>query len=290
MAKPKRPRPQLGDIYAARLLDGRYGAVRVLRLFPRSLWLMCTQYLGDAPPAIDDPALRKVVRCKRSEFHAGPALTVVDRPLPDDFVLVGNRALTATEKKLDPKGRYGAQWGLVQTVLHEWRWEHDRAAVEREFEARRAEPEPTRAPPGKRKRTPRSTLTEAELWKLIGARAEIATMKRALAKRSQADIREFSELLAHKLYLLDAKAYADHAGAAGRSADAFLYARCAVVGRGRAFYQDVLAHPERFPADADLEDLLTVASAAFLAKTGEELDEDTHYSYETGSNAAGWPG
>jgi hypothetical protein len=56
-----------------------------------------------------------------------------------------------------------------------------------------------------------------------------------------------------------------------------------VVGRGREFYADVLAHPERMPADVDYSDpshrMRYAASNVFFARHGEEIPP-YGYDYE----------
>lgn len=54
-----------------------------------------------------------------------------------------------------------------------------------------------------------------------------------------------------------------------------------VVGKGRAFYEEVLAHPERMPADVDYSDpshrMRYEASNVFFERYGEEIPP---YSYD----------
>lgn len=69
-----------------------------------------------------------------------------------------------------------------------------------------------------------------------------------------------------------------------------MYARCAVVANGREFYERVLANPKAMPKDLDFESLLFLTHAAWERKTGDEYEGfETSVSYETYSNAAGWP-
>lgn len=83
-----------------------------------------------------------------------------------------------------------------------------------------------------------------------------------LAKRAVADTREFQQLLAHKIFLIDEARFAEHAGDAGDSNAA---ARSRVRGAAHRGARGV------------------------LAKDGKTYDEATHDSFETGSNQAGWP-
>jgi hypothetical protein len=116
---------------------------------------------------------------------------------------------------------------------------------------------------------------------------------RALAKKSEPVHRCFANRLAEKLYALDGErfALAGRSGPWDGSPDEFLYARCAVVARGCAFYESVLADPARMPIDDEFgcEALLFVADQAYERKTGDGFDFDATPSYETFSNAAAWP-
>jgi hypothetical protein len=292
---------QLGDVLAGRLPDGRYGAVHVIRYMKDghgrgrdSVLIASTSYLGESPPRIDDPTLRRLLRKKRFQFKDEPEFVWTEQPPPPDFVLVGNFPATEEELAIRPRGDYGSHWSILQAAYWEWRWDHDREALMREMEESRRRPPPKKASedPGPRKRARGSTLTEEGFWGLIakldpdagGAEPLVAE----LARLKTPDLREFEDILAEKLYRLDGRRYAEWAGDAGESNDAFLYARCYVVAKGRAFFEDVLRGPERFPADADFEELLSAASDAYARRTGKDLDPSTHFSYETGSNAAGW--
>jgi Protein of unknown function (DUF4240) len=119
-----------------------------------------------------------------------------------------------------------------------------------------------------------------------------------LASMPDAEIGSFHETLAQKLYDIDGRAWARESGPdiwSGEpdhlSVDGFLYARSAVVARGREVYEAVRAEPARMPKNAAFEALLYVAANAYERKTGLEFDEldDTEVSYETFSNEAGWP-
>jgi Protein of unknown function (DUF4240) len=302
VAKKRDLRLKVGDVFAGPLKDGRFGAVRVMRVkngAGESVTLACTPYLGRNAPKIDEPSLRRVLRQKRFSFDGQPSATIADEAPPPSFVYVGNVPLTAADKKIALPEAYGQGWALIDDVHREWRWEHEREAfvaeLERESAARRAASQAAKAP-AERRRTPRSKLTEGDFWELVATiqgdpsdedRA-LAPLVGALAKRSVADVREWHELLAHKLYLLDGRRFAAHAGRAKESDDGFLYARCFVVAKGKAFYESVLRAPKKFPPDVDCEGMLGVARAAFLRKTGEEPELETHYSFETGKNAEGW--
>jgi Protein of unknown function (DUF4240) len=85
-------------------------------------------------------------------------------------------------------------------------------------------------------------MTDFEFWNLIarvdhqadhGDEADaVLPVQAALSGKTEAELVEFQEALAQKLYAIDGEAYAQNAGESGSSADAFLYARLYVVARG----------------------------------------------------------
>lgn len=150
-------------------------------------------------------------------------------------------------------------------------------------------------------RTVVATLDEGAFWALVDridraalehgdAESAVVPVVRALSGKSEPFIRGFANCLAEKLYAVDGEQFA-LAGQTGRwdgSPDAFLYARCAAVARGRAFYESVLADPVRMPVEEDCEPLLCVAEQAYEKKTGDSFDFDATPSYETFSNSGAW--
>ncbi|MDX2133325.1 MAG: DUF4240 domain-containing protein [Saprospiraceae bacterium] len=120
--------------------------------------------------------------------------------------------------------------------------------------------------------------------------AVIEPVVRALTEMSESAILAFYELLSEKLWLLDGRTYAEHSvpDDEGISSDLFLYARCAVVANGRAFYEEVLQNPAAFPHDLYFEALLNIAERAWFRKTGRDWDHMPKYIYETGFNPNGW--
>lgn len=184
--------------------------------------------------------------------------------------------MTKAASKMKLEESYGQGWELVEDVLREWRYANERKEYAREVavdEAERSRGARSGKAPTRRKRVARSKLTEDDFWDLIDAinhtasdaDAIIEPLVKALAKRNAADIREFHQLLAHKLYLLDERRFAQRAGD-GLGDDGFLYARCFVVAKGRRFYEQVMRAPPRFPRDVDLEALLGAAAEAFLRR------------------------
>jgi hypothetical protein len=152
-------------------------------------------------------------------------------------------------------------------------------------------------------------MTDDEFWTLIEANIDrdalrslgedeypdslMRPLTEELARLGVREIQAFEELLAKALHGIDGAIFAVNAGASGQSDDGFLYCRCWVVANGKAYYEAVLAAPEKMPKTIRewCEPLLYVAGEAWAKKTGrdaEEWDYQTEVSYETGSNERLW--
>lgn len=147
-------------------------------------------------------------------------------------------------------------------------------------------------------------MTDSEFWKLI-TRVDLQALERGdeesavlpvqkgLSGKTEAELVEFQEALAQKLYAIDGEAYARNAGESGFSDDGFLYARLGVIARGQEYYETVRAHPERMLKSIDewCEPLLYVHKYAWEALTGRSVSEWPYsptVSYESGSNPELW--
>jgi len=143
-------------------------------------------------------------------------------------------------------------------------------------------------------------FSEDDFWRVIdkidwskkGSENKISPAVKMLAKMPVACIYLFADRLSAKLYHLDTRAHAT-AYAANEpdnfvSADDFLYARCAVVAEGKAYYEKVLNDPSQMPDDIIFEPLLYLADDAFEMKMGIPFNYMPTYKYETQSNKAGW--
>src|SRR5262245_38276885 len=89
-----------GDVFAIKLPDGRYGAVRVLRRTGRSSLVCTSPYLGRKAPALDDPLLRQTVVKNRFFFKNEPARRWLEGRPPRNFEFLGNLPPTKGEAKL----------------------------------------------------------------------------------------------------------------------------------------------------------------------------------------------
>ncbi len=189
-------------------------------------------------------------------------------------------------------------WSHRDGYVVYWEWLRVTDPVRRreEYRAFRQAEERERARK-KRALGPGRLLGDGSFWRIIGSgekwvadadRAEADCIAR-LAKCSVNQIALFEKTLTYKLFLLDTRAHAEAFADGGElSPDLFLYGRCGVVASGPEFYETVLEDPAWFPPEADAEGLLYVATKAYEKVTGEALEPDVSYSYETGSNEEGW--
>lgn len=148
-------------------------------------------------------------------------------------------------------------------------------------------------------------MDETEFWRLIGLidvkaldegdeDEAIRPLYEALIKKSEEELFAFEEQLALHLYAIDGEVYAENAGDSGGSDDAFLYARCYVVAKGRAFFGAVKADPTLMPKSIEqwCETLLYPHHHAWAHITGRDASAWPFFasvSYESGSNPDLWP-
>lgn len=148
-------------------------------------------------------------------------------------------------------------------------------------------------------------MDDHEFWALVSlvrrcppatGQAAFAPLEEELARRDEAEIKKFEDILAQRLYDLDRSELAAVPSAATGlplSGDSFLYCRAAVVLAGEPAYRSVLADPEKFGSytgtgGPEAEFLLYVAQHAYESSTGKEWDHVSPVDYETGSNLPGW--
>lgn len=287
---PKAVNP--GDVFLAKLSDGRYKAVRVLRKVGKSSLVYTSEYLGNARPNLDEPLLQRTVVQNRFFFRREPARHWLDGNPPPSFELLGNVPLSEDEAAIKCNV-YAGMWddNTGNEAFMEWRWLHDRPAFEEEIRKQNEDRERRRRLPQK----PKKMMSEDEFWSIISIldweqqgndELVLAPAIKALASKSKATICRFEERFAFLMYQIDTKAHANNNG--DDSADGFVYARCAVIANGREFYEAVLRDPTKMPKDIEFESLLGLASGAYELKTGNEFEYTTGCSYESFSNPAGW--
>ena len=136
-------------------------------------------------------------------------------------------------------------------------------------------------------------------WKQPTPEAVMRPAIEALGLYSVESINTFYDLLAEKLYALDAQRFAEHLGSNRYtgdgsqyfSVDDFLYARCGVVARGKDFYDFVMQNPARMPKEFTFSSLLFLPHQAYSRQTGlADYPHVTETWFETFSNPEGWPG
>src|SRR4051794_34900549 len=90
-----------GDVFAVKLPNGMYAAVRVMRKVAKSSLVSTSQYLGHELPSLDEPLLFKTVMQKRFFFHGVPARKWLDGKPPKCFQFVGNIPPTKDEAEME---------------------------------------------------------------------------------------------------------------------------------------------------------------------------------------------
>jgi hypothetical protein len=293
-----------GDIYAGKIQDGRYGAVRILKSFSDSVWLYITEYLDENPPSLDNPALLRCLIESRFDRKPQKAITCVDKKPTPEFHLVGNIPLTEPEMSIE-NNTYSGHWhiSLLRILYFEWQWKHDRKTLLADLEILRQQDE-ARRQRELRSQKPKKMLDESTFWNIISLLSwknsgaddlVLLPAKTALSKLGKRSIQAFEERLSFLLYNLDTQRHAENIGQnsytgseANFSVDSFLYSRCAVVSNGYSCYQSVMTDPSKMLKDIEFEPLLGLASAAHVLRYGEEMEYETGMNYETYSNVQGW--
>jgi Protein of unknown function (DUF4240) len=301
MDNQKRKTVTIGDIYAVNLPNGEYGAIRILDKSSNSYLIATTPYKGTEIPSIENEIIEEILIQNRFFYHNEPALVWVDGKVPNDLIYIGNIPLTKKEKKIKCNS-FGEKWDNSDgiEVFLEWRWENDKENFEREIR----EEEESYIEEFNTIQKPKKMMKDESFWSIISLldfNAEcdediIEPSINELAKMSVRDIKLFEEALAYKLYLLDTKEHARNIGEHSYndeesnyfSADLFLYFRCSVVAKGKEFFESTLDNPKNMPRDESFESLLSLASDAYIRKTGKEFEYYTGCDYESFSNVEGW--
>ncbi|MED3961314.1 DUF4240 domain-containing protein [Niallia taxi] len=290
----------LGDIYAVPLPNKFFAAIKIINIDCKDTLVKTTPYIDTSIPEITNPLLQETLRNNRFFYNNLPAIKWVNGELPKGFIFIGNIPLTDIERKWR-SSTFSESWSFVgHDVFDEWRYIHDREALEKEIEELEKK---ELIDENIKKLKEVKLMNDSDFWTLVSfvnntkqIKEGILLLITELAKLKVKEIKLFEETLSFKLYLLDTKDHAcyfgDHSFREGKpntfSVDLFLYARCAAVSRGEKIYNEILDNHKLMPKNEFLEELLDVTSAAYEEKKGKEFIFNATYDYETFSNKNGW--
>jgi hypothetical protein len=163
--------PSQGDAFAVPLADGRYGACRVIldasSEAARQKKFACvlvasSAWIGAEIPKCDDPALRPIL-CLTHHSHSGQReLIWINDPVPAGFVPLG-RIDPTPEETAFKCFTFGGWASLMIQPLMQWRWDHDRAAVLAEDQAKKAKASEQRQLAEARRQADRARVTLSDL-------------------------------------------------------------------------------------------------------------------------------
>jgi hypothetical protein len=137
-----------------------------------------------------------------------------------------------------------------------------------------------------RRRLAEGKASEEQAYQLQDVLQEevVPALSEQLNRLPADELLAFDRILERKLYDLDR---ADIHERTDGSDDGFLYCRGFIVGMGRAYYEAVLANPDRAVLDAECEEMCYISWHLYHDQFGEM--PPSGISRETGSNPAGWP-
>ncbi|MDC7783404.1 MULTISPECIES: DUF4240 domain-containing protein [Priestia] len=294
---------QVGDIFATPLPMNKYGAVKVMNIIDRSYLLGITNYIGEQRPTIANQNVRQILITKSLlNEKEEPTFKWVDGRLPEELIYIGNIPLVQEELGIE-SNVYGGIWSKEcgMDVYYKWREETDPQGFKSEMQKKIEEADAN----ARRNKImkPKKMIDDQVFWSIIslldwGKEDEEAIVEAAIKELSTLtvwQIRHFEEALSYKLFLLDTEEHAKEIGEycfsqqdQQFSPDLFLYARCAVVARGKEVFEDILSNPSKMLKDTEFEILLSLSSEAYYVKKGKEFDYESGCSYETFSNKEGW--
>ncbi len=294
---------QVGDIFATPLPEDKYGAIKIIEIIDNSYLIEITSYIDKQIPTIESEKIHEVLI---TELIIGdpkkPLYEWVDGRIPKELIFIGNTPLTKEEQGIE-SNIFGGNWSkdCALSVYYEWRRQTDPEGFALEIRKEEEEEEALALKNSISK--PKKMLDEKSFWKIISLldwskEDEEAIVEAAIKELSTFTawkIRHFEETLSYKLFLLDTEEHAKEIGEycfsqqdQHFSPDLFLYARCAVVARGKEVFEDVLSNPSKMLKDTEFEILLSLSSEAYYVKKGKEFEYKSGCSYETFSNKEGW--
>ncbi|MBE2978979.1 DUF4240 domain-containing protein [Priestia megaterium] len=291
---------QVGDIFASPLPMNKYGAVKVMDIIDRSYLLGITSYMDKQIPTIDSKEVHQALITESIiDDSKKPLYEWVDGRIPKELIFIGNTPLTKEEQGIE-SNIYAGHWSeeCAMQVYYEWRRQTDPEGFALEIQK---EDEALALKNSIRK--PKKMMDDQVFWGIISLldwdkedeEAIVEPAIKELATFTAWKIRHFEETLSYKLFLLDTEEHAKEMGEyrfsqqdQHFSPDLFLYARCAVVARGKEVFEDVLSNPSKMIKDTEFETLLSLSSKAYYLKMGKEFEYESGCSYEAFSNKEGW--
>ncbi|MBY0095153.1 DUF4240 domain-containing protein [Priestia aryabhattai] len=294
---------QVGDIFATPLPMNKYGAVKVMNIINHSYLLSITSYIGEQIPTIESKGIHHILITESiADGVEKPLFEWTNGRVPRELIFIGNVSLTADEIGVE-SNIYAGEWtkecGI--DVYYKWREETDPIGFELEMKSQIEEADAYARKHSVSK--PKKMMDDQLFWEIISLldwRKEdekeiIEAAVKELYTFTAWKIRHFEETLSYKLFLLDTEEHAKEMGEyrfsqqdQHFSPDLFLYARCAVVARGKEVFEDVLSNPSKMIKDTEFETLLSLSSEAYYLKMGKEFEYESGCSYETFSNKEGW--
>lgn len=308
-----------GDIFITKLERDFYGAIRILKHDvsigflngqPAYLIQICN-FIDKKRPNIGD--LRLLQPLVQSRFHhkQAPCIAYFGGSLSrDNLLYLDNVPLTSAESQLvyrlenDPKSDFDYR-GIISDrmgweAFMEWRWQNEKLELLNEEIMNRQN---AVVQLQEREKKEDAIMSDDNFWKLFllldwsqrDDQEVIEPLVRYLSGRSVYEIRNFADILSHKLYLLDTKKHAENMGKNSYSdkskifsVDGFLQRRCLVVARGKIIYNEILADPLKMPQTNGFATLLDIVPQAYYRQVGKPFIYDTPYSFETFSNREAW--
>ncbi|TRZ39686.1 hypothetical protein CEQ21_01615 [Niallia circulans] len=124
----------LGDIYAVPLPNKFFAAIKIINISGKDTLVKTTPYIDTSIPEITNPLLQETLRNNRFFYNNLPAIKWVNGEFPKGFIFIGNIPLTDIERKWR-SSTFSESWSFVgHDVFDEWRYIHDREALEKEIE------------------------------------------------------------------------------------------------------------------------------------------------------------
>lgn len=153
-------RPEVGDVYGFRTLPytkfapletGRFAAFKIVSISDEHIGVVVLSGIWNRYPSLREVTGADILRENR--FSWNNKVAAFSTPLKNwneitrfDPILIGNPSLSAAEREVAPgieQGRSGVRYAAIHWVSliaeGEWRWQHDRAALEKEAELKQAD-------------------------------------------------------------------------------------------------------------------------------------------------------